>query len=72
MKKKTPRPTYRQAVRWIAAEDEPLILKVSELSGLISVALVADLFGKEAITVARDVARLREHKAQAKKLGGSH
>jgi hypothetical protein len=59
------RPGYREAVEWIAREDEPAEMNAEAVSGLVSVALVADLFGKEQIEVARAVIRFRRtHKDQ--------
>jgi hypothetical protein len=59
------RPGYREAVEWIARNDDPGEMSADPVSGLISVALVADLFGKEQIEVARAVIRFRRtHKDQ--------
>lgn len=53
------RPGYRAAVKWIAMNDEPTEHRVEEMERLISVALVADMFGAETARVARDVIHLR-------------
>lgn len=53
--------SYRKAIRWIAYEDEPTYTRPEEIeveSGM-TVALVADLFGKATDAVAADVSRLR-------------
>lgn len=55
--------SYRQAVEWIALEDEPTYLWADEIlqeSG-VSVALVADLFGKapDAVALAVQLVRVR-------------
>lgn len=50
---------YRFGVAWIADNDEPAERDPEVLASLISVELLADLFDKEAETVARDVLRLR-------------
>lgn len=54
------RPSYREGVRWIAANDEPTVTDLATLESLISVALLADLFGHPRSKVALDVARVRE------------
>ncbi|HEY7195500.1 MAG TPA: hypothetical protein VH439_17285 [Gemmatimonadales bacterium] len=53
------RPSYLRAVEWIALNDEPTLTDAAELSELISVVLVADLWGKEPDDVARDVLQAR-------------
>ena len=58
---------YRTAVRWIAHEDNPGDDESAEdLSAYLTVALVADLFGKTADVVAADVYALR-HPAPARR-----
>ena len=57
------RPSYRAAVQWIADNDETAETDVRELALLISVSLVADLFGKHVDDVAKDVARARAKEA---------
>lgn len=55
------RPSYRRAVEFIALEDSPADRCFEEqLAGNITVALVADLFGKETLEVARAVVRRRQ------------
>jgi len=59
------RASYREAVRWIAdndapADDEP----VDVLAGYTTVLLVADVFGREAEDVARDVWRVRHPRSR--------
>ena len=51
---------YRKAVEWIAVEDEPDDLDVDVVSGYLTVHMVADLFGKDTVTVARAVVRKRK------------
>ncbi len=52
-------PTLRAAVEWIVANDDVDIpdghKPLAYLSGVVSIALVADLFGVQAKTVARMV-----------------
>jgi hypothetical protein len=50
---------YRRAVEWIAAEDEPDEMHRPTVAAMVSVALVADIFGKDADAVARSVIRRR-------------
>lgn len=50
---------YRYAVQWIAHEDEPTVTEETEVRGMLTVALVADLYGKETYEVAADVLRVR-------------
>lgn len=55
--------TYRQAIVWIALNDDPgssNSMKVSSVKTLISVQLIADLFGKTHEKVARAVIRYRK------------
>ena len=47
--------SYRTAIRWLAENDEALETDPEVIAGLTTVALVADLFGKEAAEVARAV-----------------
>ncbi len=55
-----PRPTYRAAIEWIAANDSPGDAEPEEaLRGYLTVALVADLFSLSCERVAKDVAALR-------------
>lgn len=53
------RPSYRVAIEWVALNDEPDELDVDEMSGLISVNLVAYLFGKSHESVAESVVKYR-------------
>lgn len=53
------RPSYKQAVNWIAGNDEPGILDREEMMNLISVVMIADLFEVEPIKVADDVIKAR-------------
>lgn len=52
--------SYRQAVRWIAFNDEEDCMDVETMSGMISVQLIADIFGHNDEKVAADVIRLRK------------
>lgn len=51
--------SYRYGVEWIAMNDEPSERDIEAMSGLISVCLLADLFGKDQSRVAEDVLRFR-------------
>lgn len=53
-------PIYMDGVSWIAENDEPTLDDVNEISNLISVLLLADLFGRTPEEVAIDVLRVRE------------
>lgn len=56
------RPSYKAAVQWIADNDEPTIRtmeRLGEAADLISVMLVADMWGTTASSVAADVIRKR-------------
>lgn len=62
MSAQRPRPSYARAVDWIARNDEDVLMDesdIEEMSGLISVVLVADLWGKDPGVVARDVIKMR-------------
>lgn len=64
-RKPSHRASYREAVRWIAREDEPGYLDAADVereSGL-TVALIADLWRKQPHHVAADVARYRRQLA---------
>jgi hypothetical protein len=57
------RASYRHAVRWIASNDssgDEDALEVDEVSSLISVALIAEIFDTDSEKVARDVVRARK------------
>ena len=49
------RKTYKTAVQWIADNDEPTLLDDEEVSNLISVQLVAEIYSKDCRIVAIDV-----------------
>lgn len=53
------RPSLRQAIQWIADNDETGETDIAVLETLISVALVADLFGKSTTYVATRVMAVR-------------
>lgn len=53
-------PSYKDAVRWIAIEDEPTDLDEESVSNGITVALVADLFDRSMEQVAKDVVAYRK------------
>lgn len=53
------RASYRAGVAWIAANDEPLETDAGVVADLISVLLLADLFGVDPSRVAADVLRKR-------------
>lgn len=56
----TRRPTYRDAVAWIAhGDDSGSGAAESDVADYISTTLVADLFGADSDAVARDVVRER-------------
>lgn len=57
---KVRRKLYDDAVEWIAHNDEPTITDVEEMAGIISVVLIADLFGKTPAQVARAVIKIRK------------
>jgi hypothetical protein len=50
---------YRFGIEWIALNDEPAEVDASEVASLISVCLLADLFGKTTEEVAKAVVRIR-------------
>lgn len=52
--------SYKEAVRWIADNDNDSEKDVENVDGTISVLLIADLFGKESRKVAEDVVAYRE------------
>lgn len=51
---------YRFGVAWIADNDEPEDRSAESVSGYVSTLLLADLFGKDALDVGKDVVRLRD------------
>lgn len=53
------RASYRNGIRWIAGNDEPSCVSVDTVSEMISVCLLADLFGKDPVSVAKDVVKAR-------------
>lgn len=56
---KAKRASYREAVAWIALNDEAGS-DMEDIEYLLTVALVADLFGKDTATVARAVVAYRK------------
>ena len=59
---RTSRVGYRSQVQWIADHDSPGdddSMSVEAVSGLVTVCLVADTWGKTQVKVARDVVRRR-------------
>lgn len=58
--KSAPRKPYELGVAWIALNDEPLIKNVDEIAEMISVMLLAEIFGKDSLTVALDILKARE------------
>jgi len=54
------RASYREAVEIIAFNDEPTVRDVAAVEAYTTVQLIADIFGKQAVDVARDVVRYRE------------
>jgi hypothetical protein len=62
MPRKMKRANYRDAISWIACNDDaggPGALNFETVRGYTSVCLIADLFGVEQKRVARDVVRYR-------------
>jgi hypothetical protein len=57
------RASYRDGVEWIAFNDEPGSRDAEEVAGYVSTCLLADLFGKDRATVAKDIVRAREKDA---------
>lgn len=53
------RASYRQGVEWIALNDEPNDLDPENIAGYISTLLLADLFHKDPLDVARAIVRKR-------------
>jgi hypothetical protein len=53
------RASYREAVAWIAQNDEPEDGDADNVAGYISTTLVADIFGVDQERVGRDVVRYR-------------
>lgn len=60
---KPKRLSYREAVEWIAVNDEPTETNPETLASLISVALIADLSARDPKKVAQDVLRARKQEA---------
>jgi len=57
------RPSYRAAVAWVAGNDDPGVVDVETVRCMVTVGLVADLFGVEVERVAADVVKLRRRDA---------
>lgn len=56
---------YRFGVSWIAMNDEPSCLDFDAISEMISVMLLADLFGKDPLQVAKDIIKFRTRQFDA-------
>lgn len=54
------KPSYKKAIEFIALNDESKEMNIGNMVDLISVVLVADLFGKDPLKVASDVIKFRE------------
>lgn len=54
-----PRAKYDDAIAWIAYNDEPTDMDLLTVADLISVQLVADVWGKTPDRVAQDVLNIR-------------
>jgi len=57
---------YDEAIYWIAFNDEPGETRVKEMANLMTVVLIADLYGVDPVDVAKDVIsrRLSRHQPQ--------
>lgn len=65
-------PSYRFGVQWIAINDDPGsgdALDVESVRGMVSVLLIADLFGCDPLLVASDVVSERYREAARKMRG---
>jgi len=51
---------YKEAVQWIADNDEPTVTNPKDIENFITSALVADIFHKELKEVALDVSGFRQ------------
>ncbi len=60
------RPSYKRAIEHIALNDEPGMTNPDDIVGMISVGLVADLFGKDPYEVADAVSKFRNRLADPK------
>ena len=56
MKKKM---TYKQAVEWVALNDEPTLTILDEVEVMVSTLLIADIWAKAEKDVALDIVRLK-------------
>jgi len=54
------RPSYRDAIAWVAENDDPSVTDPELVYGAVTVVFVADLFGVEQEKVAADVVKFRE------------
>ncbi len=59
------RASYRDGVRWIAQNDEPGGQDVYTVAELVSVLLLADLFGKDPEAVAKAVVACRKREGRS-------
>jgi hypothetical protein len=53
------RASYRDAIAWIANNDEPRWSDVEEIAGMISVTLIASIFQVEQNKIAQDILQHR-------------
>lgn len=53
------RPTYVQALLWVALEDDPTELDEEQIRSTLTVGLVADLFGVTTEQVSKSVVLIR-------------
>lgn len=56
--------SYRRMIAWMGDNDETGETDVEIVASLISTVMVADVFGKEPVDVAKAVLRYRRHEAK--------
>lgn len=54
------RPSYRDAIAWVAQNDDPAVTDPELVHAAVTVGFVADLFGVDQEKVAADVVKFRE------------
>lgn len=50
---------YKEAVEWIAENDEPTIIVRAEIEGFVTTQLIADIFHKSCLEVATEIQYIR-------------
>lgn len=63
------RASYREAVMWLALNDEAMEFDVDTIDSFVTTKVIADIFGVPSVRVARDILRKRKEEARNERRG---